>query len=423
MRRAFVSAAALIVAGLLLAGCGRDDSADDGGPLTIDDSPASGEIAVWVAGSHGATLEPFVDAFAAENPDATVEVTEVPWAEVTTKITSALAAGTVPDLMLVSLPDIPMLVASEGVQPVAEGVIDPSAIFAQAQTAVEHDGTAFGVPWFVETRLFCFRKDFAAQAGAAPPATWSGLQTFSTALTAIPSVEYPLLVPIGADEPVAEFLLPLLAQAGGAPLDGDSYTLDTPEMVEALSFYGSLFTDGHASVEGTAGGDPIGDAVTGRVAAFYVGTWIIPAIASQVGEYLVETALACTVVPAGSAGATSYLGSATWTVPTDAANPDGAFKLLRSLMTTEAQQALFDATNELPAVTAAWEHEPLQDDPWIATSITQLDDVIPAPAVPSWNEVAATIAAEAEKVARGTATAEEAAAAIQQKADELGTGW
>jgi len=425
VKRSALPLALVLVAVLALAGCGRSESADPDGRITIDDSPATGEISVWTAGGNGAKLAPFIEQFEADNPDASIEVTDVPWNEVATKIRSALAAGTEPDLVLVGLPDVAMLIATDGFQPVAHGVVEPGDLVAEVQQATEHDGLSYAVPWFVETRLFCYRKDFAEMAGATAPTTWDELLAFSDALRALGTIENPLLVPLGPEERVGEFLIPLLAQAGGSAMndDGTAFTLDTPEMVTALEFYGELFSAGHASLSGTLGGNPIGDALAGRVAAFYVGTWIIPAIVAQVGAAMAEAAVGCVVVPAGSAGNPSHLGAATWAVPRDAENAEGAWKLVRSLVTLEAQQAFFDATHELPALTAAWEHPPLQDDPWIATALTQLDSVVIDPPVPSWNELEKTIGAEAEKVARGTSTPEEAAAAMQRKADELGVGW
>lgn len=425
MKRARRMAVVLVVATLALAGCGRAEDGEVDGPLTIDDSPATGEVVVWTAGGNDGRVAPFIETFESENPEASVEVTDVPWNEMATKVTSAIAGGTAPDLVLMGLPDIPMLIAADGLQPVAGGVVDDSTILADVQQAAEREGMSYGVPWYVDTRLFCYRKDFAALAGIEAPTTWAEVLTFSDALKVPGLRETPLLVPIGADEPVSEFLLPLLAQAGGEALsaDGTEYTLDTPEMVAALEYYGSLFEGGHASSEGTAGGDPIGEALGGRIAAFQVGTFIIPAIEAQVGPQLVEAGVGCTELPAGPAGNPSYLSAATWAVPAEAANADAAFKLVRSLLTLEAQQQLYDESRELPAVTEAWEYPALQADPWLATARAQLDSVVIAPPVPSWNELAQTLAIESEKVARGTTAAQDAATAIQSKADELGTGW
>ena len=53
----------------------------------------------------------------------------------------------------------------------------------------------------------------------------------------------------------------------------------------------------------------------------------------------------------------------------------------------------------------------------------QLENTIAPPTVPSWDELSATIETEAEKVANGQVTSEDAAKAIQAKADTLGLGW
>jgi multiple sugar transport system substrate-binding protein len=79
MRRAIPAAA--LVAALVVAGCGRDDDGADagGGPEPIDEGPATGEITVWAMGTEGEELGALADEFMAENPDADVRVTPVPW--------------------------------------------------------------------------------------------------------------------------------------------------------------------------------------------------------------------------------------------------------------------------------------------------------------------------------------------------------
>ena len=52
----------------------------------------------------------------------------------------------------------------------------------------------------------------------------------------------------------------------------------------------------------------------------------------------------------------------------------------------------------------------------------QLQNTVAPPSVPSWDEMSAFIETEAEKVANGS-SAEDAATAIEAKAESLGTGW
>ncbi len=74
--------ALLAVASLALTGCGREAESDKAGPgagAAIDDSPATGTINVWAMGTEGEMLGDFVKDFEADNPDADVNVTAVPW--------------------------------------------------------------------------------------------------------------------------------------------------------------------------------------------------------------------------------------------------------------------------------------------------------------------------------------------------------
>jgi len=96
---------------------------------------------------------------------------------------------------------------------------------------------------------------------------------------------------------------------------------------------------------------------------------------------------------------------------------------VRWLAQPETQQAWFDATSDLPALTTAWDYEPLTSNPRTQVLQEQLDNTIAPPTVPSWDELSATIETEAEKVANGQVTSEDAAKAIQAKADTLGLGW
>jgi hypothetical protein len=51
-------------------------------------------------------------------------------------------------------------------------VIDPDSFFEGAWETTVVDGTSYGVPWYVETRLLYYRTDLADQAGLEPPGTW-----------------------------------------------------------------------------------------------------------------------------------------------------------------------------------------------------------------------------------------------------------
>jgi ABC-type glycerol-3-phosphate transport system substrate-binding protein len=95
--------AVLAIASLTLTACGRDadGGADEGQGEAIAEGEASGTIEVWAMGTEGDALGDFAAAFEEENPDATVDVTAIPWDAAHDKIANAISAGETPDVTLV----------------------------------------------------------------------------------------------------------------------------------------------------------------------------------------------------------------------------------------------------------------------------------------------------------------------------------
>lgn len=424
-RKAVAIGAIGIVSMLALSGCGRADDADTGDDAevgTIDDSPATGEITIWAMGEEGENLGDFADAFIEDNPDATVTVTNIPWADVMTKYQTAVAAGTVPDAIMIGSSLLPSMVAAGGLAPVPDGVVDEDTLNETAAESVIVEDTAYAVPWYVETRVMYYRTDLAEKAGVEPPATWDDLTAFGEAMKAN-GAQYGIQLPMGDAEDSTQVILPFYAQAGGEVLndDGDAYAWDEAALTDALEYYASFFTEGLAPMSG------YGDAQTAAFAdgsnpSFISGPWMIGVLGDQESPEWVEANVGTAPVPAGADNNDSYLGGGHLGVFEDAENADGAWKLIRWLSDADTQQAWFEQVNALPAVSSALDAEPFTSDPRLTVLNDQLENTVAPPSVPSWNEMSAFIETEAEKVANGSSAAD-AAAAIIAKAESLGTGW
>lgn len=424
-RKAVAIGAIGIVSMLALSGCGRADDADTGDDAevgTIDDLPATGEITIWAMGEEGENLGDFADAFIEDNPDATFTVTNIPWADVMTKYQTAVAAGTVPDAIMIGSSLLPSMVAAGGLAPVPDGVVDEDTLNETAAESVIVEDTAYAVPWYVETRVMYYRTDLAEKAGVEPPATWDDLTAFGEAMKAN-GAQYGIQLPMGDAEDSTQVILPFYAQAGGEVLndDGDAYAWDEAALTDALEYYASFFTEGLAPMSG------YGDAQTAAFAdgsnpSFISGPWMIGVLGDQESPEWVEANVGTAPVPAGADNNDSYLGGGHLGVFEDAENADGAWKLIRWLSDADTQQAWFERVNALPAVSSALDAEPFTSDPRLTVLNDQLENTVAPPSVPSWNEMSAFIETEAEKVANGSSAAD-AAAAIIAKAESLGTGW
>lgn len=412
-------------AALVLTGCGRaDDAGSDVEVGSIDSSPATGDIEVWAAGDFGVQAADLFDAFEANNDGVTVTVTDVPWSEINSKVTNAIAAGTGPDLVLIG--DVAQLIPTGGIQPVPDGVFEDAALYENALLrSQDQNGLQYGVPWYLEARILWYNTALADAAGVSAPTTWDEQIEFFQALSEIDSVSTAVGMPVGHADYAYQAIMPLFAQAGGSALTEDSTTWDlgSDAMVEALTYYKSFFDLGLSSADGMSD-SAVQNFVSGTTAATFQGSYLASALDAAIGvEGFSASTYSAAVRASGTANNAAYLGGATWVVPTDADNSDAAWKLVKWLVEDEQQVQMFQITNNLPSATATWTDPDVVIADFVQTGIDQMDSTISDVPVPSWAEVLTVIDNESEKVVRGEATPEEAAAAIQQQAEGIGLGW
>jgi len=417
--RARVGAAVIAVTALALAGCGRDSTGGGGSTESaspISEGPATGTVEVWAMGTEGEALQAFAAGFVAENPDVEVKVTAIPWDSAHDKIATAIAGGQVPDVSMIGTTWMGEFAAT-GALDVTPDLIDPSTFFEGAWGSTNVGGTNYGVPWYVETRVLYYRADLAGEQAA--PTDWEGLKTLAAQMQSA-GAEWGLSVPPGQTGAWQTFL-PFAWQAGAqlTSEDGKEFTLDSPEFVEALTFYQSLFTDGLAPTDLATGALEPGF-VDGSIGAFISGPWHVGILTDLGGaDFMSKVALA--TLPAGAQEA-SFIGGANLAVFADSANRDAAWKFVEWLSRPEVQVEWYTAVNDLPSVSAAWDDPAIADDPYLAVFSKQMETAVAPPSIPTWEEVASVIDTELENLTKTGADPQKIATTIQQQAAAIGTG-
>ena len=414
-----------LTAALALVGCGRAATTDSTAEIgTIDSTPAKGTIQVWAAGDFGVQAAELFRDFEAANEGVTVTVTDVPWAEVNSKVTNGIAAGTVPDLLLVG--DVSQLIPTGGIQPVPHGVLEDGTVYDNAlKRSQNKDGVQYGVPWYVEARMLWYHTKIAQAAGVDAPKTWDEQITFFQKLSQQQGVKWAVGMPVGSGSYAYQAIMPFFAQAGGSALtsDNSAWDLGSDAMVKALAYYKSFFDLGLADPNGSTE-NAVQNFAAGQIAATFQGSYLASLLdkAVKVDGFSAATFTGA-VRASGSANNAAYLGGATWLVPTASKNADAAWKLVRWLDQAPQQVKMFQITNNLPALTSTWTDPAVATDSFMKAGIDQMASTVSDVPVPNWSQVFAVIDTESEKVVRGGTTPEEAAAAIQQKAESIGLGW
>ncbi|MEV5407512.1 sugar ABC transporter substrate-binding protein [Thermopolyspora sp. NPDC052614] len=419
MRRARTVTATLAVLALAgsLAACGRDGGErgqERAGQVSA--GPATGTITVWAMGTEGEKLPALAKDFEAANPGVKVNVTAVPWDGAHDKIASAIAGRATPDVGMIGSTWMGEFAKTGALDPTPTN-FDKSAYFPGAWDSTVVDGTSYGVPWYVETRLLYYRTDLAEKAGVREPANWAELKAFVKALQEKGGAKYGItLMPPGGTGAWQTFLPFAWQQGASLTGSGGAFTLDTPQMTKAMDYFTSFFREG-LSAPALQPGEMENGFIDGRIGAFFSGPWHIGVLREQSkGE--IDGKFAVARMPKEIAG-TSFVGGGNLAVFKESANRDSAWKFVEYLTRPEVQAKWYTTTNDLPSVRSAWNGI---DDPMLKVFGDQLGDAKSPPAIPTWEQVASVIDDQLEKATAGGADTAAVLKEMQQKAAGIGTG-
>jgi multiple sugar transport system substrate-binding protein len=411
--------AAICVTALALSACGRDDEgsgAQQGD--AVGAGKAKGDITVWAMGTEGEKLSVLADAFMKENPDAHVTITPVPWDGAHNKLSTAIAGQKTPDVSMLGTTWVGEFAKTGALDVTPPDFVRKEDFFPGAWETGVVDGTSYSVPWYVETRMLYVNKAAAEKAGiTAPPRTWDELTLAVKDLQAKGGSKWGIYLQPG-QMGAWQTVMPFVWQNGGDIHDGKDFTLDTPEVVQALDYYKSFYDGGLSSRDRLREGEVEPKILSGEIGSFVSGPWHIGLLNELGGKGKYDL----WPMPIGSGDFTSFIGGSNMAVFKTSKNRDGAWKFVSYLMKPDVQVKWYQTVADLPAVQAAWDDDALAGDPQLKMFGDQLGKAKAPPSIATWEQIAAGIDTELEKIAKGTESGADAAKAIQAQATSIGTG-
>lgn len=426
LKKVAAATISVIAASALLAACGRTEAppASPGGEQTgaeVSEGPATGTLTVWAMGAEGEALPQLAEKFKAENPDVTVNVTAVPWADAYTKFKAAIAANEAPDVAQVGTTWMGEFVASLDALDPTPASIDGSQFFEGAWATTEVGGTSYAVPWYVETRLIYYRTDLAEKAGVTEAADWDGLKAMAKAMKEKAGATWGIALQPGQTGSW-QTVLPFAWSNGGNVVNADAteWTWDDPKIAEALAYYQSFFTEELAD-PAPAQGTTESDFASGKVPMFISGPWMMAAVEKAGGGDEFKDKYNVMLMPKRET-ATSFVGGSNLAVFKNTQNRDAAWKFVEFLTQEQTQIEWYKLTTDLPAVQSAWNDPSLTADEKLATFGQQLQDAVAPPAVATWEQVVASFDAQVEEVTKAGADPTAALATVQSEATSIGMG-
>ncbi len=334
---ALAMVAPLVGVSLILTGCAADSAGSGGGELTYWYTEIFSEEA-------NSVLEEQVKAWAEAN-DVQVELVPVNGNDTTTKVSAALTANQLPDLLDMS-DNLLMQLSARGViadvTPLYEEVGEQYGGWQDMlQEPDEYPAYGYGIPFGVYGNILFARQDLLSEAGFDTlPATWEELAEMGAEVDSPPDT-YAMGFALSNVADAEYFVESVLHSYGARVADDEGLqcTLDSPETVAALTFIkdgvdAGLFPPDVAVWDGA--GD--NNAYQSGQAAFIQNTGSV-ALYLEENDPELAASTAYSALPAGPEHAISPATIWTHTIPESSDNKELAESLIRYLSEPENIEA------------------------------------------------------------------------------------
>jgi ABC-type sugar transport system permease subunit/ABC-type glycerol-3-phosphate transport system substrate-binding protein len=353
-------------------------------------------LVVWAMGEEGKKIAEMARRFERANPGVKVETQAIPWEAAHAKLLTAVVGGIPPDVSQIGTTWMAEFATMGALEPLdtraaASPTANPEAFFPGSLQTCEVDGSLYGVPWYVDTRVLFYRKDLLASVGFPDaPATWEDLKVAAGRLSARKTADGKKTYGISLGPRGWTELLTAVWQNGGDPLKPSE-----PGFFEAMMYYRSFFREGLTPTKEGADVDIYHAFRTGYLPMFISGPWMVELVGKELPELAGKWGVA--ILP-GQKTRTSFVGGSNLVLFKESKKKDVAFRFLEFMSDPKIQVEWMRSTTDLPSVKAAWSDPFFADKPMILVFGQQMFDTASPPTVPEWEQIASATEDAMEKI-------------------------
>ena len=294
-------------------------------------------------------IESAIAAYEAENPDITIELERISWADARTQFLRETAVGTGPDIVHIAFV-WPQEMGSAGALLPLNGLIEEKGAgegfddFIAGDLATGPDGDIFALPWTADTTALVYTPSVLEEIGVEVPTTWDELLAASKVAAENGKVGFGFPAGSGATNAVW-FILNYYLWSNGHALvveDGNGgfeLGVDEESLANAFTYLTEFMGDGGNPEANIALGS-IAD--IGSISAMVEGNQAFAMLAPNVTKELIagssEVAgneglvFASTVIPRGSEVGTSHMGGRMLGINANTDHPDEAYAFMQFLI-------------------------------------------------------------------------------------------
>ena len=390
--RHLVRAAAVLALAVLAVACGNG-----GGTSSTSGSSQSGTLTVWLM--NGSAPDSIISAvnsdFKAKYPNVTVKVETQQWGEITTKLDTAFAGSSPPDVVELGN----TLVAKYGAVGALSDLSSRKRGFENSSSWLQSltdsgtvNGKLYAVPYYAGSRAIVYRKDMFASAGVQqPPSSMDDLMQAGQKLMAANSGD-PSFSALYFPGKYWYAALPFIWDFGGdiATQSGGQWkgTLDSAQSQQGLTMLANLV--GKLSRAEKTGDEAKQDQafVQGHIAMLVANGWEIGAITDpKTGDPGLKDKLGVFPIPSHNAGQSApvFLGGSDLGVAAKSKQQDLANEWVKLLTGTKFQTQMATVGQVIPNTTTLLQLN--KDNPLIGTFAEAAKNSRFVPNSPNWASV------------------------------------
>ncbi|MEU5716409.1 ABC transporter substrate-binding protein [Streptomyces sp. NPDC020403] len=412
-RRSVLAAIGAGTAAAALSGCG-------GGSATAGsaDGPAEGEITLLTPiyeGSDGKTLleQKIIGGFRKKYPDVKVNVDYTTYAQLNEKITTGLAGGILPDVLMMGVGWIPPFAAKKAIAELPEKLATAHDYEKRVLEPSRYDGRLYALPVVLDTRIVVYRKDHFAEAGVRkPPADWAELRAVAKQLTGGGRIGFD---PFSID--LRQCWETFLFANGGQlfSADGRKVLFTDGRGVEALQFFKDLIRDGSADyAKKTDAGAP-SNVQTGKASMMMTTSALWKQVTEQNPELIENDRLGSFVLanrrPAMLQGGTLVTRSAR------SRHPAAALALVEYLASPDSILGAARQRGSVPGLRDLNETGYVKENQFVDLSLRNLEHAVSEGGTAAWMEIREKIKPTLEPAIVGGQSAKDAIAELGRLAE------
>ncbi|MBI4435837.1 MAG: extracellular solute-binding protein [Candidatus Omnitrophica bacterium] len=350
-------------------------------------SPASAEkitLTLWEFSGYEELMQELLKKFEAEHPHIRIKVQQLSWEHGLEKIIVSIAAGNAPDVVELGTDWVPKFASAGVLRDLTEETKDLQEAYFLWEAAT-YDKKRFGVPWLAGTRILFYNRDLFKRAGLDSekvPKTWEELLEAAKSIRRLGENIYGFAIFVGEPySPWQEFLP--FAWGNGAKILSDDQKrclIDSPEMVEALSYYQKLkpysLIDRQSQVNNLFADNKVGMQIS--------GAWnfrLIPRLNPQL-----NFGVALLPKPAPDRGfPASFAGGEIFSILKSSPHPEEAMALIRFMTEEEnAIEVVKLQQNVVPTFKKSMDHSYFKTHPDQRLFFEQMATAVAPPNHPLW---------------------------------------